>query len=118
MERISRIIQESVAVHRRLLGDEHLLASIGKICQELVEAFARGNKVLLCGNGGSAADAQHIAAELSGKFFLKRKPLCAEALHVNTMLKCCGTHFSTKVAQSIQSLFSIPHVLVECVHQE
>lgn len=44
----------------------------------------KGGKVLLCGNGGSAADAQHIAAELSGRFYKDREPLFAEALHVNT----------------------------------
>ena len=84
MERISRIIEEHLAVHRQFLKDTNALDTIARICLELVDAYSRGNKVLLCGNGGSAADAQHIAAELSGKFFLDRKPLCAEALHVNT----------------------------------
>ncbi len=54
------------------------------MAKEIINAYKRGRKVLLCGNGGSAADAQHIAAELSGKFYIDRDPLFAEALHVNT----------------------------------
>jgi len=50
----------------------------------LISTFKNGGKVLLCGNGGSAADAQHIAAELSGRFNYDRDPLYAEALHVNS----------------------------------
>ena len=84
MERIIRIIKESLAIHRELLKDTNILETLHSISQEIINAYSRGNKVLLCGNGGSAADAQHIAAELSGRFFLDRKPLCAEALHVNT----------------------------------
>jgi len=54
------------------------------IADQLTEAFRRGNKVLLCGNGGSAADAQHIASELAGKFYFDRDPLPAIALNTNT----------------------------------
>jgi len=54
------------------------------IAKEIVTAYEKGNKVLLCGNGGSAADAQHIAAELSGRFYFDRPPLSAEALHTNS----------------------------------
>jgi D-sedoheptulose 7-phosphate isomerase len=84
MDQIKQIINESIILHRALLNDALILSIINRICSELIEAFQKGNKVLLCGNGGSAADAQHIAAELSGKFYLDRKPLYAEALHVNT----------------------------------
>jgi D-sedoheptulose 7-phosphate isomerase len=84
MERIRRIIEASLALHRELLQDPDCLDTIGRISEELIEAFKNGNKILLCGNGGSAADAQHIAAEFTGKFYLDRSPLCAEALHVNT----------------------------------
>jgi D-sedoheptulose 7-phosphate isomerase len=52
----------------------------------IVKALQNGNKVLFCGNGGSAADAQHLAAELSGRFYFDRLPLAAEALHCNTWL--------------------------------
>ena len=50
----------------------------------LIEAFKNGKKVLFCGNGGSAADAQHLAAEFSGRYYFDRPPLYAEALHVNS----------------------------------
>lgn len=78
------IVAESVQVHEAILRDEKLLAEIKRIADALTKAFRKKKKVLLCGNGGSAADAQHIAAELSGKFLLNREPLFAEALHVNT----------------------------------
>jgi D-sedoheptulose 7-phosphate isomerase len=52
--------------------------------KEIINVFKNDKKILLCGNGGSAADAQHLAAELSGRFYIDRPPLFAEALHVNT----------------------------------
>ncbi|MBF0563665.1 MAG: SIS domain-containing protein [Nitrospirae bacterium] len=61
-----------------------MIETIGQIAFAMVKALKEDKKVLLCGNGGSAADAQHIAAELSGKFYIDRAPLFAEALHVNT----------------------------------
>lgn len=81
---IKDVIRESISVKEKILENEKLLEDISKVAQEITEAFKRDNKVLICGNGGSAADAQHIAAELSGKFYLDREPLFAEALHVNT----------------------------------
>lgn len=77
-------IQESIQVKQRLLADEVFLEKIEQVAQALVLAFQSDNKVLFCGNGGSAADAQHISAELSGRFYLDRPPLFAEALHVNS----------------------------------
>ncbi len=79
----TRIVQ-SIDVKQQILNNPQLLETIVTVAQEMVKAFRQGKKVLLCGNGGSAADAQHIAAELSGRFYLDRKPLFAEALHVNT----------------------------------
>lgn len=84
MEKIKEIIRRSMSVKEGLLGDEGTLATIGDVVAEIVKSFKDGGKVLLCGNGGSAADAQHIAAEFSGKFYFDRKPLYAEALHTNT----------------------------------
>jgi len=81
---VSAIIEESLDTHRQILNDKNLLENITVIAGILVKVFRSGKKVLLCGNGGSAADAQHIAAELSGKFMLNREPLFAEALHVNS----------------------------------
>jgi len=81
---IVQAIQESIRVKQRLVENRELLSTISKVSQEIIQAFKNDKKVLLCGNGGSAADAQHIAAELAGKFYFERDPLFAEALHVNT----------------------------------
>lgn len=59
-------------------------ALLGAVADRLIQAYSAGKKVLICGNGGSAADAQHIAAEFVGKFYLDRRALPAEALTVNT----------------------------------
>ena len=83
-DRIQKIISDSSEIHTRLLEDYDLQNHIKKIVAVCVEAFKNGNKLLLCGNGGSASDAQHIAAELSGRFYKDRPPLHAEALNVNT----------------------------------
>lgn len=77
-------IQSSIAVKQALLADEALLARIEQAAQYCIETFRRDGKVLFCGNGGSAADAQHLAAELSGRFYVDRPPLYAEALQVNS----------------------------------
>lgn len=78
------IIQSSIDVKQRLLADEVLLAAFGRAVDAVSEGFLAGRSVWFCGNGGSAADAQHLAAELSGRFRLDRTALPAEALHVNT----------------------------------
>lgn len=83
-EQIRRLLYDSISVKEKILMDKNLVELISKITEEIIQAFRRGNKVLLCGNGGSAADAQHIAAELSGKFYIDREPLFVEALHTNT----------------------------------
>lgn len=84
MTDIERIIGESIAVKQDILKDKSLVDKIERLKDMVVAVYRNGGKVLLCGNGGSAADAQHIAAELSGRFYLDRKPLYAEALHCNT----------------------------------
>jgi len=81
---IKAIIEESINTKTRILENEPLLSSIKKAALLCIDTFKNDGKVLLCGNGGSAADAQHIAAELSGRFYYDREPLFAEALHVNT----------------------------------
>lgn len=83
MENIARQLSESIAVKQQLLEYEEGLRIIAQIADTMIEAFRNGGKVLLCGNGGSASDAQHIAAELSGRYGFDRPPLFAEALHVN-----------------------------------
>ncbi|MCB2221690.1 MAG: D-sedoheptulose 7-phosphate isomerase [Bacteroidetes bacterium] len=84
MERIKQAISESVEVKQKILSDNELLETIQKVATTCITAYCEGNKVLFCGNGGSAADAQHLAAELTGRFYIDREPLPAEALHVNT----------------------------------
>ncbi len=76
-------IQSSIGVKQRMLEDTHLMNQLVVSVQHIVDAYRNGRKVLLCGNGGSAADAQHLAAELTGRFYLERAPLQAEALHTN-----------------------------------
>lgn len=83
-ERIEQAIKESMAVKASVLNDKTLIANIEKTVATCCETYRNGGKVLFCGNGGSAADAQHLAAELSGRFYFDRPPLNAEALHVNT----------------------------------
>jgi len=81
---IEQCIKESIEVKQRLLADHDLLLGLAEISVKVAEVLKNKGRILLCGNGGSAADAQHIAAELSGRFLLDREPLDAEALHVNS----------------------------------
>ncbi len=83
-DKIQMIIRESAALTDALLQDEALHTDIARAADMLIRVFREGGKALFCGNGGSAADAQHFAAELAGKFYLERQALDAEALHVNT----------------------------------
>lgn len=84
MEKIKNIIQASIDTKQQILNDEKLLLCIEKIVSVITDAFKMGNRIYFCGNGGSAADAQHLAAEFSGRFYSDRKALPAEALHCNT----------------------------------
>ena len=81
---IKNIIQKSIDLKRQLLEDELFTKAIHIASNIVTNTFKSGRKVFFCGNGGSAADAQHLSTELSGRFYLDRKPLFAEALHVNT----------------------------------
>jgi len=77
-------IRESIAVKERLLNDAEVVSTIARVSEVMIQALERGNKVILFGNGGSAADAQHIAAEFVGRFAFDRPALPALALSVNT----------------------------------
>lgn len=77
-------IIECIETKQALLSDNALLDNMRQIVKAIIDAYNNGGKVLFCGNGGSAADAQHLAAELSGRYYFDRPPLNAEALHVNT----------------------------------
>ncbi len=81
---IIRIIENSIKTKKDFLENKANIELIEKIVSVIVDSYLKGGKVLLCGNGGSAADAQHIAAELSGRFYFDRPPLAAEAMNVNT----------------------------------
>lgn len=82
--RIKSRIKSSVENHTRVLNDSNLQINIERIVTNSIKAFKNDKKMLFCGNGGSASDAQHIASELSGRFYKDRPPLYAEALHVNS----------------------------------
>lgn len=84
MEKIKNILQASIKTKELILQDPVLIAMIEKVVDVMVGAFQKGKRVYFCGNGGSAADAQHLAAEFSGRFYTDRKALPAEALHCNT----------------------------------
>lgn len=84
MSQVQNIIGTSISVKQQLLADEKLMALVDESISIITQAFKNGNKVLFCGNGGSAADAQHLAAEFSGRFYIDRPALPAEALHCNT----------------------------------
>lgn len=77
-------IRAAIAVKEAILSNLPLLNDVETVIQHCVSALQNGGKILFAGNGGSAADAQHLAAELSGRFYFDRPPLYAEALHVNT----------------------------------
>lgn len=94
-KRIKEILQASIAVKAKALADDQLLNNIRTATEAIVQTFKTKGKVLFCGNGGSAADAQHLAAEFSGRFYYDRPPLDAEALHVNTSyLTAVGNDYS------------------------
>lgn len=84
IDKIKSIITASIKTKQQILDDDAFLKKIENVVHAIVHAFGKGNKVLFCGNGGSAADAQHLAAEFSGRFYKNRKALPAEALHCNT----------------------------------
>ena len=82
--RISESIAQSIAAKHDILTDGDFLARIEKAADMITASLKGGGKIHFCGNGGSAADAQHLAAELSGRFYYDRPPLNAEALHCNS----------------------------------
>lgn len=77
-------IKNAIDLKNILLQDDNILQKLDAVVNEVTKCYQNGGKVLWCGNGGSAADSQHLAAELSGRFYYDRPPLFSEALHVNT----------------------------------
>ncbi len=84
MNRIKESIEQSIAVKQAIIADNRLMDTIAEAARMIETSLRAGGKIHFCGNGGSAADAQHLAAELSGRFYYDRPPLNAEALHCNT----------------------------------
>ena len=84
MDIIIRSINDSIAAKKAILENPDFLARIETVASVMVKALKDGKRILWCGNGGSAADAQHLAAELSGRFYYDRPPLNSEAMHCNT----------------------------------
>lgn len=83
-DKIQSIIQASIDTKQQVLQAPAILKTIEDCVNIISQAFSAGKRVWFCGNGGSAADAQHLAAEFSGRFYKNRKALPAEALHCNT----------------------------------
>lgn len=84
IDKIKNAISNSISVKEEILSNNKFLERIEEVSAIIEYCYQTDGKVLLCGNGGSAADAQHLAAEFSGRFYFDRPPLFAEALHVNT----------------------------------
>jgi D-sedoheptulose 7-phosphate isomerase len=84
MQKIIDIIQASINTKQQILDGESLIPVIALVAETIVASLHNNNRIYFCGNGGSAADAQHLAAEFSGRFYKDRKALPAEALHCNT----------------------------------
>ena len=115
---IKSIISSSVELTQQIMNNDEIIHLINQTAIECIKSLKNGGKIHFCGNGGSAADAQHLAAELSGRYYYDRPPLNAEALHVNTsyltavtndygfeevysrMLKACGKNGDILIALS------------------
>jgi D-sedoheptulose 7-phosphate isomerase len=84
MTKIKDIIQSSISVKQQILENDALLNTVYDVAEAITSSLNNKGRIYFCGNGGSAADAQHLAAEFSGRFYTDRKALPAEALHCNT----------------------------------
>ncbi|MEY2901547.1 MAG: hypothetical protein RLY89_653, partial [Bacteroidota bacterium] len=98
---IKKLIKASIDTKQAILENEDLVLAIDSVIKMVVPAFNNGQRVHFCGNGGSAADAQHLAAEFSGRFYKNRRALPSEALH-------CNTSYLTAVANdySFEEIYS------------
>ncbi|GAB4091735.1 D-sedoheptulose-7-phosphate isomerase [Flaviaesturariibacter terrae] len=115
MEKIRELVQASIDVKQLVLQNDELLQTVQAITDAMVAALRAGNRIWFCGNGGSAADAQHLAAEFSGRFYLNRKALPAEALHCNTSyLTAVANDYSFDViyARLVEGITSRGDILV------
>ncbi len=112
---IKERIQASVDLKLSILSDQAIIDKISRAVHIIIEAYQQEGKTIFCGNGGSAADAQHLAAELSGKLFIDRPPIAAEACHVNTSFLTAYSNdfnFEDAYARYIDSVGKAQDVLV------
>ena len=112
---IKNSLKNSLETNRKLLQDDQIHDNIILIARLCLDAFESGNKLLLCGNGGSASDAQHIASELSGRFYKDRSPLNAQALHVNSSYMTAVANdygFSKTYERSVQAFGKKGDILI------
>ena len=84
MSNSAQTFEELADLIELIRNDANFFQIIDEVSELIIQAYRNGNKTIFCGNGGSSAEAQHLAAELSGKFKLDRKPIAAEACHVNS----------------------------------
>ena len=95
VEMVIKNIQESIRLKTELLNDKEIINSSNMIAEKIIECYKNGNKVFFCGNGGSFADAQHLSAELSGRFYFDRDPLEVVLLAANvSYLTAVGNDYS------------------------
>ncbi|MGR5246960.1 D-sedoheptulose-7-phosphate isomerase [Vibrio aestuarianus] len=94
LEYIQNYLNKSISVKQKLMTSDEVLSQVSKVSDLIIEAYRNGNKVIIAGNGGSAADAQHIAAEFVSRFFFDRPGLPALALTTDTsMLTAIGNDY-------------------------
>jgi len=106
-EFIADSISQSIEVKRRILADKAFMALISRVAEAAVKALRAGRKILLAGNGGSAADAQHIAGELINRFRFDRPALPAVALSTDTSVLTCianDSSFENVFARQVEAL--------------
>ncbi|WP_167619915.1 D-sedoheptulose-7-phosphate isomerase [Maribellus sediminis] len=108
-------IKELADLSAEILNDSTFAQLIEEVSEKIIEAYRNGKKTIFCGNGGSSAEAQHLAAELSGKFNLERKPIPAEACHVNSSFVTAVANdydFSKIYSRYIEGFGQIGDVLI------
>jgi D-sedoheptulose 7-phosphate isomerase len=114
-QKIDQVINSSISVKQQIIGDSTIVDKISGACQQIIELYKNKGKLLLCGNGGSAADAQHLAAEFSGRYYLDRPALNAEALHVNSSFITAVSNdfgFEKAYARMIEALANPNDILI------
>ena len=95
VEMVIKNIQESIRLKTELLSNKEIINNSNMIAEKIIECYKNGNKVYFCGNGGSFADAQHLSAELSGRFYFDREPLEVVLLASNvSYLTAVGNDYS------------------------